>query len=653
MLESFRYRAEIDGLRAVAVVAVVLYHAGIGLSGGYVGVDVFFVISGFLITSLIVKDIQDDRFSMLDFWERRARRILPASIFMALSVAVLGWFLLLPSDFVGFARSLISQATFVSNIYFWKSTGYFAGAAEEMPLLHTWSLSVEEQFYMVVPCLLFFLFRLFKSRGLTAVRYVIGVGLFASLVLSIYVTSRMPSASFYLLPPRAWELLCGSFIALVPMSWVPRRIWLRELLVTLGLCAIVFPCFLYSEKTLFPGLAALPPCIGALLVILGSAPVGTSTRPIVARILATRPIVFIGLISYSLYLWHWPLFAFLNYWQLEPLGFLMRVSLVVFSFILAVLSWWFVETPFRKKAIAAKRSQIFQYSGASAVLLILLGLYISLQNGVPDRYSADLNKIDRVRSQDAWSHLITDPLSLEQAQCADLPLIGEDNAKIQLLVWGDSHARSILPAIATLALDEGVAVATAWNSSTPPLLDYVPRGETSKREQSPLIAQALVEYVGVHQIPVVLLSAQWSGYFEGEEGRFGAKRINVSLEDAMVQTIVELKKAGARVWIMEEVPRHHADVPDALTRQEFFGSDIVLYCGSRQSHRELNANFDSMRLRFERAGASVLDISDLLYDESAGHYKMQESGSIYYFDDNHVTPSGAAQLLPAFVKLFH
>jgi len=179
MLENFRYRAEIDGLRAVAVVAVVLYHAGIGLSGGYVGVDVFFVISGFLITSLIVKDIQGGRFSMLDFWERRARRILPASVFMALSVSVLGWFLLLPSDFVGFARALISQATFVSNIYFWKNTGYFAGSAEEMPLLHTWSLSVEEQFYMVVPCVLFIIFKLLKSRGLTATRYAIGVGFIA------------------------------------------------------------------------------------------------------------------------------------------------------------------------------------------------------------------------------------------------------------------------------------------------------------------------------------------------------------------------------------------------------------------------------------------------------------------------------------------
>jgi peptidoglycan/LPS O-acetylase OafA/YrhL len=224
LIPEFRYRAEIDGLRAVAVMAVVLYHAKLGFPGGFVGVDVFFVISGFLITSLILKDLQEGKFTLSNFWERRARRILPALVVVVVFTVVAGWFLLLPDDYEELGRSAAFQAAFAANIDFWRSTGYFAGAAEEKPLLHTWSLAVEEQFYLFVPLILFGLHR---SRLLQK-RSVLRGGLMGCIILSLiystYAVSASPLSAFYLLPSRAWELMLGCLIAVAP---APRlhRFW--------------------------------------------------------------------------------------------------------------------------------------------------------------------------------------------------------------------------------------------------------------------------------------------------------------------------------------------------------------------------------------------------------------------------------------------
>ena len=343
IIRDFRYRPEIDGLRAIAVMAVVLFHAGLGVSGGFIGVDVFFVISGFLITSLIIKDLEAGKFTLANFWERRARRIIPAAVVLVFVVLAAGWFLLLPSDYAALGKSAAWHAAFAANIYFWRNTNYFASAAEEQPLLHTWSLAVEEQFYLIVPLLLLALFRFpyFRSRGLLLALFLIGFAF--SLALSIVVVPRMPAVAFYLLPTRAWELLAGSIIAILPAASL-SRIW-REILCGIALITIVVPCFIYTKETPFPGLAALPPCLGTALFIWASGPASTSIQNStfnIQNLLAARPVVFIGLISYSLYLWHWPLFAFSTYWALDPLSLPYRLCLVAASFVLAILSWRFV-----------------------------------------------------------------------------------------------------------------------------------------------------------------------------------------------------------------------------------------------------------------------------------------------------------------------
>ena len=300
-----KYRADVDGMRALAVVLVVLNHVGLGFAGGYVGVDVFFVISGYLITGIVWRELLAGSFSFGGFYERRARRILPAFGVTALVTLAAGWYLLLPYEYKLLGRSVVAASLGFSNIIFWGESGYFDMAAAEKPFLHTWSLGVEEQFYLVLPGLMFVLFRLGLGRWLPGVF----VGLFmASLGLSVWLLESQPGFTFYWLPTRAWELLAGSLLALAPMWRVEKRIW-REILAVLGLGLIVGPALFYGKETAFPGMAAMAPVLGAVLLIGG----GSAGGSLVRAMLEWRPVVFVGVISYSLYLVHWPMMAFANY----------------------------------------------------------------------------------------------------------------------------------------------------------------------------------------------------------------------------------------------------------------------------------------------------------------------------------------------------
>ncbi len=271
-LPAAKYRPEVDGLRAVAVLMVVFYHAGLGMPGGFIGVDVFFVISGFLITSLIWKDLKEEQLSLAHFWERRARRILPALFVVAVAVLVAGWFISWPDDFANLAHSAQAQAVFMANVYFKQSGGYFDGPIEQEPLLHTWSLSVEEQFYLIIPFLLLGLHRRFRTRSHAVTITVLAAALAISLAFNASGALRHRTSAFYLLPGRGWELLLGSLTALTVGVWPAVRRSLRELGSIIGLLMIVAPVFLYGKNTPFPGFAAVPPCLGTALVIGTCAP---------------------------------------------------------------------------------------------------------------------------------------------------------------------------------------------------------------------------------------------------------------------------------------------------------------------------------------------------------------------------------------------
>lgn len=364
-----KYRREIDGLRALAVIPVILFHAGFEMfSGGFVGVDVFFVISGYLITSIILAELEQEKFSILNFYERRARRILPA-LFLVMFVCIpFAWFLFSPAELKSFSKSLIAVPLFVSNFFFWRDGGYFETAAELKPLLHTWSLAVEEQYYVLFPLFLM----LFWKLGKRCILITLGLLFVASLAAAQWAAYAKPDAAFYLLPARGWELLIGAFAAFY-LSRANRKDFgkgLSELGGWLGLSLILYAVFSYSKATPFPGLYALVPTLGTVLIILFA-----TQHTTVGNFVGNKAFVGVGLISYSAYLWHQPVLAYARSWLID-INFLVTSLLIVLITFLSILSWKYVETPFRSKNKFG-RNYVFTVSFVCALLFISVGYFSS------------------------------------------------------------------------------------------------------------------------------------------------------------------------------------------------------------------------------------------------------------------------------------
>jgi len=360
------YRREIDGLRALAVLAVILFHAGFQtFGGGFVGVDVFFVISGYLITSLILAELDQGKFSLINFYERRARRILPALFLVMFVCLPFAWLWLLPNDLKDFAQSLVAVPVFASNILFWRETGYFGTAEALKPLLHTWSLAVEEQYYLLFPLFLMLTWPLGK-RWILSLTLLIFV---ASLAAAQWGSNVAPEANFYLLPTRGWELLVGSFVAFYryqhPDKTDNGRI--AEWGGVIGIALVVYAVFGFDNQTPFPSLYALVPTVGAALIILCATP-----NTFLGKLLASGILVGIGLVSYGAYLWHYPIFSFLRYRALEPLSFSVLVAAMLMTFVLAYASWKFVELPFRNRSNFTRRA-VFSFALIGSLIFVGVG----------------------------------------------------------------------------------------------------------------------------------------------------------------------------------------------------------------------------------------------------------------------------------------
>ena len=371
--DTMDYRREIDGLRALAVLPVILFHAGFEtFSGGFVGVDVFFVISGYLITSIILSELEQGKYSIVNFYERRARRILPALFLVMLVCIPFAWFWLLPRDMKDFSQSLAAVSVFASNILFWRESGYFDKAAELKPLLHTWSLAVEEQFYVLFPLFLMLFWRLGKRwiLILLAVVFVASLCVAQSLTHSQWGSLAKTAASFFLLPTRGWELLIGAFAAFY-LSKANRTEFSRcvgEVGGWVGVALILYSVFAYSKATPFPGFYALVPTVGTVVIILFA-----TQQTTVGNFLGNKAFVGVGLISYSAYLWHHPLFAFARHRSVSEPSHLVFAVLSIVSLILAYFSWRYVEAPFRNKEIHS-RVRVFAYSIIGSFFFICVGL---------------------------------------------------------------------------------------------------------------------------------------------------------------------------------------------------------------------------------------------------------------------------------------
>ena len=423
-MEVLKYRAEIDGLRAFAVIPVILFHAGFDLfSGGYVGVDVFFVISGYLITSIILTEMREGRFSLAGFYERRARRILPALYAVTLITGLISCFILMPDELVSMAKSMASIPVFLSNFFFWSERGYFGTGIDLKPLVHTWSLAVEEQFYIFFPIALILLGRNVQKYIKILIIFVFLV----SLTISWYVSRVHFETAFYLPFSRVWELAVGASVAVLLLKNVgPPKHWQGSLLTTAGLLAIAYSYISFDDQTIFPSLNALFPTVGTALVI-----VGTANETWIRRILSYRPLVWVGLISYSLYLVHQPVFVFAR-----NLGYfdLYRTYLIALSVLLAWASYVWVEKPFRTREHFSRRF-IFRFAAAGGAAVILFAGAIIAADGFPERYAAADRKILlQYRNLPGYNQRLFD--SREGAEL--------DAGKKKVILIGDSHAKDFI-----------------------------------------------------------------------------------------------------------------------------------------------------------------------------------------------------------------
>ena len=372
---QLRYRPEIDGLRAIAVLAVVFYHAQFALKGvspfkgGYLGVDVFFVISGYLITSLILRGIIEGTFSFRNFYERRARRLLPALFIVMLTTAPFAWSLMLPKALKEYAGSGIAALLFGSNFWFWKEDSYNAEPSLLKPLLHTWSLSVEEQFYLLFPISLLLIWRF--ARKFTLPIFLLGS--VVSLLIANSGSLNFSDATFYLLPTRAWELLLGAFIAKYEINNRPiSNDFLRKCLPGLGLALIGISIFVFDDETRHPSYITLLPVAGVMLFIWFSAKGDFFTN-----LLSARPVVGIGLVSYSFYLWHYPIFAFIRIKYIDPSQYHFLIA-VILALLFSVITYFLIERPFRNP-ITVPRSYLYLFLAAGFVALLCINLYHNYQ----------------------------------------------------------------------------------------------------------------------------------------------------------------------------------------------------------------------------------------------------------------------------------
>lgn len=620
------YRREIDGLRAVAVVPVVLHHAGAPIfAGGFVGVDVFFVISGFLITSIILSEREEGRYSILRFYERRARRILPALFMVLTASAALAWLFLVPGDMRDFTRSLRYVLIFYSNHFFYRQTGYFATEAELQPLLHTWSLAVEEQYYLVIPLILAFL----RPRK-ALVTALFGL-LILSLVWSQYLITTDPAAAFFRTTSRFWELLMGSLLAILLRRTPQAPPGNADLLAAAGLILIMGAVFAFDENTPFPGANALVPTLGTALVLAYAT---QQTR--VGSLLSTPLLVGLGLISYSLYLWHQPLLVFARFASGATVHPLVPPGAVTLSVALAYLTWRFVETPFRRPATVG-RPALVAFSASFLVVLLAFGFGGRVTDGYAFRSPKAEELAERMQLDMGLGKECSNADTF-QPQCmkGDAP---------DILVWGDSYAAHLMAGLLKSVPNLGVIQMTKHGCG--PIFDVAPIGVMKGNgwldeciARNDLVLDLLRAYPSVKY---VVVSSPFMTYFSDSVQvylRDGAVRkgSDVSLELFML-TLAKLRSAGVIPIVVSPPPKNGQDVGRCAARLEFFGRDRRGCDFELRSSTAASAEFRRMRALLDDGGYKSIDLSEAIC--SHGVCRPNIDGTILYSDNGHLTREGS------------
>jgi peptidoglycan/LPS O-acetylase OafA/YrhL len=540
---SLHYRSDIDGLRAVAVLLVLLYHAGVpGFSGGYIGVDVFFVLTGFLITSILAAEMRAGTFRFQNFYLRRIKRLLPASITVLTATVVAGFVLLLPDDLTALLDSCRFAFASAANFYFWLNTGgYFDADIHELPLLHMWSLALEEQFYLLWPALLFLGNRFLSRRGLSITLAVaFGLGLAASHWGAI----QYPNSAYFLLPGRAFEILLGAVVALECGRIPYGSRWIRTAASAIGLCLVVVPGFTLTSESTFPGINAFWPCLGtALLIITGAGP---GTPSIVNRVLGVKPLVAIGLLSYSVYLWHWPIIAYLNYQGIEIEG-MVRWVVMTAPIALAALTYALIERPFRYR---------FHYGFRTAFLCLVVAPVVigfgafsitRANDGFPARFPGQIDEFRRGEATASKGKCVYGPNLEMMPYC----VLGVDGPQIDGLLVGDSYAGMYTDFMGVLASDAGLSFRHLWHRLSPP----IPGVMAGKRLDETRLSYIEGRQRMLREYEFAVLISSWGGYGEHNTrnrlwNRAG-KDVSADADRLQMALIADLVEQGVKVVLVD------------------------------------------------------------------------------------------------------
>ncbi|MGC6388422.1 acyltransferase family protein [Ewingella sp. S1.OA.A_B6] len=600
-MSEIKYRSDIDGLRAVAIIPVVFFHVGYEFfKGGYVGVDVFFVISGYLITTILLNSMNNGTYSLLEFYERRIRRIIPTLICVMVFILVASPFFLTPDNYYFLPKEIIGTLLFSSNIVSWLKSDYFSNNSEQRPLLHTWSLGIEEQFYIIFPVLIILTFKYFKKH----LKHILLITTIISFALSAYFTSSHISGAFYMLPTRYWELSFGALIA-AGFFVKPKSKPLNETLSIIGVILITYSITSFTSSDIFPGYIAIVPVLGATLLIL------SAEETLIGNVLSSKPLVLIGSISYSLYLWHWPLIVFSRdkYIINTHLG---NFGVIALSFLLAWLSTKFIESKFRNKT-KYTRKKIFTYAIYSYLVIFFISILVLTLKGWPKRLSD--GQLDVLKSAHDYSptrvkcHFnkgIPDPSSY----C----ILGDEMKTTNTIVWGDSHGAEI-----SNSLSKYSRLYAVTYSACPPAIGYNPddRPECLTHNKN-----VITFILNKKNIKTVILAANYNLYDKNNKSN--------EFYNDFQKTISLLLKSGKRVLVLDQIPSPGVDIPNTLANSRVLINKTFKYNSK---------SFDKVKLA---PNAQVFHYEKNLCSELVCN--MIYKGYPISFDDNHLSMHTANSL---------
>lgn len=644
-MEKKSFRTDINGLRAVAVLAVLFYHFNIpGFGGGYVGVDVFFVISGYLMTQIIAAKLSKGQFSILGFFGARARRILPALAALVLFILLVGFFAMPPTDYKLICRQVYAALLFVSNVFFSHKVDYFDEFSRQRMFLHTWSLSVEWQFYLALPVAMMALQKFKKARHL---KTGIAALFFLSLAIGLVQTKLEPVAAFFLLPARGWELLAGSLV-----FFYGARISKIPYLAETGLACIFAAVCFYTSKLAFPGYWALLPVAGTAFVIAAGKE---------SPLFGNKPAQFLGNISYSLYLWHWPLMVAANYYDIPaPAPLLLAASILM-----AWLSYTFVEEPFRhgKKITTRRRLLWGSLAGYGVLWAAVFGIFSF--NGLPGRVPADVRAAEM---ENRRMELKTSACEFDYTEIKGVPecLIGEKRVPPSVVIWGDSHANAASLGLLDALKNVNRSALLYSYRGCPPVLGAIFPTRSEKGLCGALLQATYDKFMADPDIKDLFLIARWPAYLHGYNEKASEHPFVVfdentaATEDTLperskqyaakiTETLCGLRRTGKNVTVVMTFPEMGRSIPSVLAKERMiYRRDAEINIPRVEYDRRSAEVLAAFKAAEKQCGVHILHPEEALCDASSC-YGVKKSLPLY-LDDNHISEFGNDLIRPMYFR---